>query len=176
MKNNFYLKIYVDSTFEPKSKQAYCCYQFEGLIGTRIQECQIISMGISSDSAFSEYLGIEKSLIQIEKYLKNNKISHSKITIDLFTDLQVLPRQYKKWIPPPKETKLIKSFARICEILKKFKKADIFWIERKNNPAGKILEKFIKEGKEKIKKNDSDLKKDNFNLTFGYLFEKQSME
>jgi len=104
--------------------------------------------------------------------LRNNKISHSKINIDLFTDLQVLPRQYKKWIPPPKETKLIHSFSRICEFLKKFKNADIFWVERKNNPAGKILERFIKEGKEKIKTGKNSFLNDDYKITFKDLFER----
>lgn len=149
-KGNLCLRVYVDSTFQPKDKQSYCCYYLEGLLNNEfVKEDKIINLGKTPDSTTTEYFGIEKTLFQIEKLIKSKKISKHKISLVVYTDLQVLPRQYKKWIAPPLDEVISKCFSRICEHLSKYNKADIFWIERKENIAGKILERFVNEGKKK---------------------------
>jgi hypothetical protein len=146
-KIKYYLKIYIDSSYLPGKKEAYTCYYFTGILDARVEETAFFSVGVVNNSALSEYLGIEKSLEKIDRFLHKKSISHSKVEVDIFTDLQVLPRQYKKWIPPPKNQKMMESLSRICKILDKFKKADIFWAERSVNPAGKLLEKNLNNNK-----------------------------
>ncbi|MCR4421994.1 MAG: hypothetical protein GYA61_06755 [Spirochaetales bacterium] len=146
-KIKYYLKVYIDSSYFSQKKEAFCCYYFFGLLDDDVKGNFFFSIGAVNNSALSEYLGVEKTLEKIDKYLHKRSISHSRVEIDVFTDLQVLPRQYKKWIPPPMNQRMIDSFSRICKILSKFKKAEIFWVQRSENPAGKLLEKNLKDRK-----------------------------
>ncbi len=167
MKNKkFYLKVYVDSAFIPKTKEAFSCYYMYGTLDEKIDSDAFISCGFTPNSTYSEYLGIEKTIIQIIKLVNKRSISLSKVDIIIYTDLQVLPRQYKKWIPPPLDEQIRNCYIRICSYLQKFHTADIFWIERGENLAGKLLDKKLQSFFIKIKQKNDD------KIRFSYLIEK----
>ena len=161
-KNNYILKVYVDSSFEPKTKQAYCCYCLGGLLIDNEEITEFINLGKSSDSAYSEYLGIEKTLYKIKKYLRASNISKSKVKLVIYSDLQSFARQYNKWIPPPKDFKILSCYIRIMDLLSKFHKVDVRWVERGQNIAGKVLEK-----SDMILKKNQDKKTGESKMTFG---------
>lgn len=152
-KSQYYLRIYIDSSYQPKEKKAYCCFYFEGILKEKINYSEVFSLGDVKDSAFSEYLGVEKTLSKLESFLIKKRTSKHKVEITIYTDLQTLPRQFKKWIPPPLDPRISSCFSRICHFLSNYCKADIFWIERKENIAGRMLEKSIK--KDFIEKSEN---------------------
>lgn len=142
-KEKYYIKVYVDSSYQSEDNNAYCCYVFEGFINEKVNHEEIFSLGTTPDSAFSEYLGVEKTLIKLESFLKKRNISKKRIHLTIYTDLQNIPRQYKNWILPPLDLRISRCFSRIRQLLLKYYKADIFWIPRNQNIAGKLLERFI---------------------------------
>ena len=113
-KNNYILKVYVDSSFDPESKQAYCCYCLGGMLIDNKERTEFINLGKSSDSAYTEYLGIEKTLCKIEKYLRASNISKSKVKLIVYSDLQSFARQYNK-----------------SSILKKIGAKKVYWVINK---------------------------------------------
>lgn len=145
-KKKYQIKMYVDGSYLPESKEGYGCMVYEMYHENEVQwseQTDLYKLGVLNSSTLAEYKALEIALQKIIARVNSEALGLKKCSLELFTDLQAMSRQLQKVVLPPKKDKMLEAYKRIEGLLKKIKGFEVFWVERSENKAGHGLESFI---------------------------------
>jgi hypothetical protein len=133
--------LYSDAAYYPDRREGLGAFHIEVWRGFDAEEevlSDIIKLGSIADSTLAEYVGCERALIHLKQKVLNGTGSR-RVALKLRVDNQVLA-QVLKGLKLPLQVQLDRCAARIRRLLADFAQYDVDWIQRADNPAGRLLE------------------------------------
>ena len=129
------VNIYVDGSFQPETKEGSY-----GMVIRRNGKRHEIGgkLGKVKDNNIAEYGALIKGLEEIKKR------GLSREWINLYSDSEVIIRQLRQHLPPPKKKEHCKWYRETFNLFQSFSKCFIDYIYHKKNPAHRVARAVLK--------------------------------